>query len=82
MTMTTTMMITMTMTMMVLMLMDRFGWWVNKIIDLGGEDNKGITQLESDWCQAFPHTALIKQKIESQQKKNIFCSQFRNVQEW
>ena len=48
MTMTTTMMITMTMTMMVLMLMDRFGWWVNKIIDLGGEDNKGITQLESD----------------------------------
>ena len=47
-TTTMTMMITITMTMMVLMLMDRFGWWVNKIIDLGGEDNKGITQLESD----------------------------------
>ena len=77
-----TMMMTMTMTMMVLMLMDRFGWWVNKIIDLGGEDNKGITQLESDWCQAFSHTPLIKQKIESQQKKKKKFSQFCNVQEW
>ena len=48
MTIMMTMTMTMTMTMMLLMLMDRFGWWVNKIIDLGGEDNKGITQLESD----------------------------------
>ena len=44
---------------------DEMVWgWVNKIIDLDGEDNKGITQLEVIDAKPSPPRLIKQENIE------------------
>ena len=43
--------------------------WVNKIIDLDGEDNKGITQLEVIDAKPSPPRLIKQENIEINGRK-------------